>query len=79
MTRFYSEEEYDLYDNNAVSVINEIDEDGSPNEDAYYMAVDDKNKILLRDLEDMLWYKNYQRYHLVGILEIHIMELRKIF
>jgi hypothetical protein len=27
----------------------------------------------------MLWYKNYQRYHLVGILEIHIMELRKIF
>jgi uncharacterized protein (UPF0216 family) len=36
-------------------------------------------KILLRDLEDMLWYKNYQRYHLVGILEIHIMELRKIF
>jgi hypothetical protein len=49
------------------------------NEDAYYMAVDDKNKILLRDLEDMLWYKNYQRYHLVGILEIHIMELRKIF
>jgi hypothetical protein len=39
----YSEEyDYYLYDNNAVSVINEIDEDGSPNEDAYYMAVDDK-------------------------------------
>jgi hypothetical protein len=34
----YSEEyDYYLYDNNAVSVINEIDEDGSPNEDAYYM------------------------------------------
>jgi hypothetical protein len=31
--------------NNAVSVINEIDEDGSPNEDAYYMAVDDKIKF----------------------------------
>jgi hypothetical protein len=46
MTRFYSEEyDYYLYDNNAVSVINEIDEDGSPNEDAYYMAVDDKIKF----------------------------------
>jgi hypothetical protein len=27
----------------------------------------------------MLWYKKIIRYHLVGILEIHIMELRKIF
>jgi hypothetical protein len=35
------------------------------------MAVDDKNKILLRDLEDMLWYKNYQRYHLWNIGDPH--------
>jgi hypothetical protein len=54
----YSEEyDYYLYIDNAVSVISEIDEDGSPNEETYYMEVDDKNKINLSEVEDMLWYK----------------------
>lgn len=56
----YSEEYgYDLYDNDAVSVIHELQENGDANEDLYYMHEDDTDIIRISKLKDSNWYKNF--------------------
>ncbi len=56
----YSEEyEHYLYDDDAVSVIKELDYSGDANEDSYYMHEDDTAIIKISDLEDSNWYKNF--------------------
>lgn len=55
----YSEEYgYDIYYDDAVSVIYEIDEDGIVNEEEYYMHRDDSDAINITDL-DSNWYKKF--------------------
>ena len=55
----YSEEYgYDLYYDDTVSVIYEIDEDGVVNEEEYYMHRDDSDAINITDL-DSNWYKKF--------------------
>jgi len=55
----YSEEyEYYLYDEDAISVINELEENGDANEDAYYIHEDDVPKYIdISDLYNAYWYK----------------------
>jgi hypothetical protein len=55
----YSEEyQYDIYYDDAISVIYEIDEDGVVNEEEYYMHRDDSDAINITDL-DSNWYKKF--------------------
>ncbi len=56
----YSEEYgYDLYYDDTVSVIYEIDEDGVVNEEEYYMHRDDSDAINITDL-DSNWYEKFK-------------------
>ncbi len=51
-------EEYDYYllSENAISVIYEIDDDGKPNSETYYIHKDDDDFTLLSEFKDKLWY-----------------------
>lgn len=54
----YSEEySYCLYDEDAVSVINELEENGDANVDSYYMHYEDPDIIKIDELSDLYWYK----------------------
>lgn len=56
----YSDEyDYYLYDDDAVSVIKELDESGNANEDLHFMHEDDADIIRISDLEDSNWYKKF--------------------
>jgi hypothetical protein len=56
----YSDEyEHHLYDDDAVSVINKLDEAGDANEDSHFMHEDDTSIIKISDLEDSYWYKQF--------------------
>jgi hypothetical protein len=56
----YSDEyEHHLYGDDAVSVINELEENGDANEDSYFMHEDDTSIIKISDLEDSYWYKQF--------------------
>jgi len=56
----YSDEyEHYLYDDDAVSVINKLDEAGDANEDSHFMHEDDTSIIKISDLEDSYWYKQF--------------------
>lgn len=53
----YSEEyQYYLYEDDAVSVINELNEEGDANEDLYFMHKDDNDIIKISDLKNSNWY-----------------------
>lgn len=58
----YSDEYgYPLYDEHAISVIYEIDDEGIPNSDEYYMHSDDRDITKLSELKNMLWYKKLSK------------------
>lgn len=58
----YSDEyEHYLYDDDAVSVINELDETGDANEDLHFMHEDDTAIMRISDLEDSYWYKQFMK------------------
>ena len=58
----YSDEyEHYLYDDDAVSVINKLDEAGDANEDSHFMHEDDTSIIKISDLEDSYWYKQFMK------------------